>query len=104
MGNDLHALAQIFAGALLAQHGLVDLARGDVGLLGERNIEETLVMADVEIGLGAVLGDIHLTMLEGVHGSRINVDVGVELLLQNAQATAAKEPSERRSGQTFTKR
>ncbi len=47
-------------------------------------------MADVEIGFGAVLGDIDFTMLERIHSARINVDVRIELLLQNLDATATK--------------
>ena len=32
--DNLHALAEVFAGALLAQHFLIDLTGGDVGLSG----------------------------------------------------------------------
>ena len=48
MRNDLHALAEVFAGAFLAQHLLIDLTGGDIGLLAQVDVEETLVMADVE--------------------------------------------------------
>ena len=30
-------------------------------------VDETLVVADVEVGLGAVLGDEHLAVLVGTH-------------------------------------
>ena len=81
MRDDLHALAEIFAGAFLAQHLLVDLTGGDVGLLAQVHVEEALVVADVEIGFGAVLGDVDLTMLERVHRAGIDVDVGIKFLL-----------------------
>ena len=35
-------LAEVFAGALLAQHFLIDLTGGDVGLLAQEDVEETL--------------------------------------------------------------
>ena len=88
--DDLHALSKVFAGAFLAQHFLVDLAGGDVRLLAQIHVKETLIVADVEIGFGAVLGDIDFTMLERIHSARINVDVRIELLLQNLDATATK--------------
>src|SRR5205807_5530613 len=40
---------------------------------------ETLVVAQIEVGLGAVLGDEHLPVLEGAHRAGIDVDVRVEL-------------------------
>ena len=80
-GDDLHALAEVFAGALLAQHLLVDLTGGDVRLLAQIHVEEALIVADVEIGFGAVLGDVDLTMLERVHRAGIDVDVGIKFLL-----------------------
>ena len=43
-----------------------------------------------------------LAIYEGGTGGKTVAQA--QALLQNAQATAAKEPSERRSGQTFTKR
>ena len=89
--DDLHALAEVFAGALLAQHLLVDLAGGDVGLLAQEDIEEALVVADVEIGFGAVLGHVDLAVLERVHRARVDVDVRIEFLLQDVDATAAQQ-------------
>ena len=43
-------------------------------------------MAEVQIGLGPVLGDEDLAMLVGRHGARVDVDVGVELLRGNLEA------------------
>ncbi len=77
--DHLHRLAQVVAAALLLQHGLVDAARGEVvGLLHAR-FDETLIVAEVEVGFGAVVGDEHFAVLERGHGARIHVDVRVEL-------------------------
>ena len=52
---------------------------GDVvGLLG-RHAGEALVVAEVEVGLGAVVGDEHLAVLIGAHRPGIDVEIGVEL-------------------------
>ena len=61
-------------------------------------------MADIEISLGAVFGDIDLTVLERVHRARIHVDVRIELLLQNLDAAATKQAAERGGCQAFAER
>ncbi len=79
VGDDLHGLAQVVAPALFLQHRLVNLAGGEVvGLLHAR-FDETLIVAQIKVGFGAVVGDEHLAVLEGRHGARIHVDVRVEL-------------------------
>jgi len=37
-------------------------------------------VAEIEVGLAAVVGDEHLAVLERVHRSRIDVEVRIELL------------------------
>jgi hypothetical protein len=77
--DHLHRLAQVVAAALFFEHALVDLAGGEVvGLLHARG-DEALVVAQVQVGFGAVVGDEHLAVLEGRHGARVHVDVRVEL-------------------------
>ncbi len=77
--DDLDGLAQVVATAFFLQHALVDAARGEVvGFLHAR-FNETLVVAQVEIGFRAVVGHKDLAVLEGGHGARIHVDVRVEL-------------------------
>ncbi len=61
-------------------------------------VDEALVVADVEIGLGAVLGDEHLAVLERAHRARVDVDVRVELLhlhLQPARLQQAARATQR---------
>ena len=61
-------------------------------------------MADVEIGLRAVLGDEHLTVLERVHGAGIHVQVRVQLLHGDAQAAGDQQAPETRGGQSLAER
>ncbi len=51
-------------------------------------------MADVEVRLGAVLGDEHLAVLERVHRPGIDVEVRVELLHGDAQTARAEQTTE----------
>ena len=62
--NHLHGLAQVIAAALAGDDLFVDAAGGDVVGLGEAGVGEALVVAQVEIGLRAVVGDEDLAMLE----------------------------------------
>src|SRR5260221_9430429 len=79
MRDHLHSAAEVVAAALLFYHRIVDLAGGEVVVPVHPRRLETLVVAQIEVGLRAVLGDEHLPVLERAHRSRINVDVRVEL-------------------------
>ena len=100
--DDLHRVAQVFAAALLGDDRRVHLARGDVGDAREVPVEEPLVVADVEVGLGAVLGDEDLAVLERVHGARIHVEVRIELLHGDAQPARREELSQAGGRQALT--
>jgi hypothetical protein len=50
-------------------------------------------VAEVEIGLGAVVGHEHLAVLERRHRARVHVDVGVELLHRDAQPALHEQAS-----------
>jgi hypothetical protein len=77
--DHLHGAAEVVAAALLADHFLVDATGGDGVLAGQAGADEALVVAEVEVGFGAVVGDVHLAVLERTHGARIDVDVRIEL-------------------------
>mmetsp|Transcript_41611 Transcript_41611/g.97732 ORF Transcript_41611/g.97732 Transcript_41611/m.97732 type:complete len:614 (-) Transcript_41611:2309-4150(-) len=77
--DHLDGLAEVVAAAFLLQHGLVDLAGGEVvGLLHPRG-DKALVVAEVQVGFGTVVGDEDLAVLEGRHRAGVDVDVGVQL-------------------------
>ena len=64
MRDDLHGLAQIVAAAFLVQHALVNLARGEIVGLAHARLNEPLVVAQVQIGFSAIVGNKHLAMLQ----------------------------------------
>src|SRR5579883_1489444 len=63
MRDHLHRRAEKVPPPLLGDQLLVDAAGGDVVLAIGGAAGESLVMAEVEIGLGAVVGDKNLAML-----------------------------------------
>jgi len=80
VGDVLDGGAQVFAPALPVDDFGEDLARGQVGELVEVLVDEAFVMAQVQVGLRAVLGHVDLAVLIGAHGAGVDVDVGVQLL------------------------
>ena len=96
--DHLHGLAEVVAAALGGEHGRVDRAGGGVGVAGEVLVDEPLVVAEVEVGLAAVVGDEHLAVLERVHRARVDVDVRVELLHRDPQAAGLEQAPERGGG------
>ena len=96
MRNDLNGGAEIVAAPLLGEDFLIDAAGGDVVLARRRPPGEALVMAEVEIGLGAVIGDEDLAMLVRRHRARIDVEIGIELAQPDFVAACLQQRAERR--------
>ncbi len=57
-------------------------------------VGEPLVVAEVEVGLGAVVGDEDLAVLERAHRAGIDVQVRVELLQSDAQPAAFEQAAD----------
>ena len=62
---------------------------------------EALVMAEVEIGFRAVVGDEHLAVLIGRHRARIDVEIGIELAEAHAVAARLQQRPERGRRETL---
>ncbi len=73
---------------------LSDLRAGNAG--------EALVMAEIEIGLGAVVGDEHLAVLIGAHRSGIDVEIGVELAETDGIPARLQQRAEGCGSQAFS--
>ena len=71
---------------------------------GEVLVDEALVVPEVEVGLGAVLGDEHLAVLKRAHRAGVDVEVGIELLRLDAEAARLQQPSQRRRDDALPER
>ena len=98
MGDDLHGGAQVLPPALLVQHVPIDLAGGKVGKFIQVLVNETLIVAQIQIGLRPVLGDVHLAVLVGAHGARIHIDIGIQLLGRHLQSSGLQQTAQGRGG------
>ena len=102
VGDDLDRCAQIVAAPLLLDDGLIDLAGGDVVVARGVDAREPLIVAKVEIGLSAVVGDEHFAVLIRAHGPRIDVEIGVELAKAHAISARLQQSAERGGRETLT--
>ena len=58
-------------------------------------------MAQIQIGLGAVVGHEHFAVLQRAHGAGVHVDVGVQFLAGDLQAAAFEQTAQRSSRDAF---
>ena len=101
--DDLHGPAEEPPLPLLGDDGLVDLARGDGVVPPDGRRGEPAVVAEVQVRLRAVLGDVDLAVLVGAHRSRIHVDVGIDLDHADVEAPVFQEAADGRGSNTFSK-
>ena len=92
--DDLHGAPLVFAGALLVEHALIDLAAGEVVEAGEVRVGEALVVPEVQVGLGTVVEHIDLAMLVRVHGAGVYIQIRVELLHDDPQTAQLQKRAE----------
>ncbi len=102
--NDLHRRTQIIAAPLFCNHALVNSARRKIAVAPGRGPHETLIMAEIQIGLRAVRGDENLPMLKRTHGAGIDVDVGIQLHHADLEAAGLENGTERCRGDALTER
>ena len=82
---------------LLFNHGLEDLPRRYVVVPRQRDPDEPLVVPQVQVDLPAVVQNENLAVLEGRHGSRIDVQIRVDLDAR-APGGRVRQEEEKRGG------
>ena len=102
--NHLHGLAQVITAPLLIEHGLIDLATGEIVHPRQFRAGESLVMAEIQIRFRAVVEHVNLPMLIGTHRARINVEIRIELLQGHLEPPVLKESAQRRGREPFAER
>ena len=100
--NDLHGRAEIVAAAFALDDVLVDAAGGDVVALVGRAAGEALVVAEIEVGFGPVVGHEHLAVLVRRHRAGIDVEIGIELANAHAVTACLQESTECCCGNAFS--
>jgi len=101
VGDDLDGAAEVVSLALLADHVGVDLAAGDVVVAAEAFVDEALVMTQIEVRFGAVIGDKDFTVLIGTHRPRVDVEVWIELLDGDGDVAALENAADGGDADSF---
>ena len=102
--DHLHGASEVVAAPLLLDDALVDLAGRPVGVLRGQRAGEALVVTEVEVGLGAVVGHVDLAVLIRAHRPGIDVDIRIELLQRDPVAVTFEEAPDRGGGQALAQR
>src|SRR5262249_13668411 len=82
----------------------VDAAGGEVVLARHPRAGEPLVVAEVEVRLGAVVGDVDLAVLVRRHRAGVDVEVRVELDVGDLEAPRLHQRADRGSAGALTDR
>ena len=60
-------------------------------------------MSQIQIGFRTVISNEYFAVLDGIHGTRVDVDVWVKFLHGNFAASGFQKPSKGSSGNTLSK-
>ncbi len=93
--DDLHRRAEIVAAPLFRDDVAVDATGRDVVRLARGHAGVPLVVTEIEVGLGPIVGHVDLAVLIRRHRPRIDVQIGVELPDADLVATRLKQRPER---------
>ena len=104
VGYYLNGLSQIVSAPLLIYDVLVYAPGGNVVRARSADVRETLVMPEVEVRLFPVYRYIALPVLIRIERSRIDVDIGVELLYRNLESPRLEQLCQRCRNYPFTQR
>ena len=78
--DDLHCASSEVTPAFFLKDRPVDLSRCDIGIFRDTFIYESLIMSEIKIRLGPVIGDEDLTVLYRIHGTGIDIYIRIKLL------------------------
>ena len=93
--DDLHRAPAEVAAALALEHRAVHAAGRHVRNARQALVDEALIVAEIQVGLRAVVRDEHLAVLDRVHRAGVDVDIGVELLHRHGITARLEQPAER---------
>ena len=99
--DDLDSASAIIAMSFLGENFLVDLACRDIGVLVKVLIDETFIMSQIKVRFRPIVRDEDFTMLDWRHGSRIDVEIRIELLHGDLVSSRLEKTAEGCRGDAF---
>ena len=95
MRDHLDRASAVITVPFLIEHGPVYLTCRNIGIFVKALIYEPFIMAQIKVRLRTVIRHEYLSVLYGVHGSRIHVYIRIKLLHGHMISPCFKKPSER---------
>ena len=102
MGNDLDSASAEIPAAFLLEYGPVDLPGSYIGVFGQTLVNETLVVSEVQVSLSPVVRDEDFSMLDRIHRSGVNVDIGIEFLHCDGVSAGFQKTAQRCGRDSFS--
>ena len=95
MRHNLNGPAEIFAATFFFDHRKINLTGRVIRIAVQNSGGESFVMAEVKVGLGAVIQDVNLTVLVRAHCAWIDVQIRIQLLHADFQTASFQQHSNR---------
>ena len=103
MRNDLHRTSAVVPVPFLVENRPVYFSARHVGIEVQVLIDEALIMPQIQVCLRPVIGHKDLSVLDGVHGSRVHIQIWIQLLHGHMIPSCLEQASERGSRDSFSK-
>ena len=103
MRDNLNRTAAEIPVAFLLKHGPVNLSGSHVGVFIQAFIDKPFIVSQIQVRLRPVVGDKNLSMLDRVHGARIDVDIGIKFLHGHLISAGFQKPAQRSGRDTLAK-
>jgi hypothetical protein len=104
MRNYLHGFPLVITPPFLADHSLIYLPGGYVVGLRSGNVQESLVMAEVQVGFSSIFGYITLSVLIRIQGTGVYIYVRIQFLNGDGIPPRLKQLGQRRGYDPFPER
>ena len=101
VGDHLHRTSQVVSPPLLGNDRVIDFTRRKIVVAAQFGTCKALIVTKVQVGFGTIVRDKNLSVLKGIHGARIDIDVWIQLLNGNRQSPAFKQCAYRRRCKTL---
>src|SRR5262249_13256665 len=92
--NHLHGLSEVIDAALFGNDRFVNSAGSPVIIAAQLRVREAFVVAEVQVGFGAVFGYKHFAVLERAHGAGIHVQVRIAFLKSDFETATFEETTD----------
>ena len=103
MWNNLYRTAAEISSPLLLEHRPVNLSGSHIGILIQTFVDEPLIMPQIQIRFRPIVSDEHFPVLDRVHGSGVDINIGVKFLHGDLEAPGFQKAAEGCGCDTFSK-